>query len=222
MAKKKQVQKKAAPKAKAPAVKKKSAQQQIWRIQNKLDKPRLSLQEKRELEKKLQSAKKLAGYKGPTKREETRLDKEKRSLSAKRAKLSKKFKDPKTPKKERNKIRKDLMELSGRYNEVNKKLGKKEKKKLKRETKVKKKGKGIRTYEEPTWVVRPEHIDPTINEKKMKKYIIDGHIISKSRPDEVYSKWYDLELRLLKQGSNGIAVITYDYNAKTFSVEEKR
>lgn len=216
---KKKVQSK---KATAQQRKKKSAQQQVWRIQNKLETPRLSLEKKRELESKLQAAKRDAGYKGPTKREEERLDKEKRSLSAKRAKLNKKFKNPKTSQKERNKLRKDLMELSKRYNEVNKNLGKKEKKKPKRDKKVKAPSPKVRIFEEPTWVVRPDHIDPTINEGKFKKYDIEGTIIPKSRPDEVYSKWYDLEAKMLVDGSNGIAIITYDYGKKTFSIYAKR
>ena len=67
-------------KKKSVAIKNKSVQQQMWRLQNKLDTPRMPLEDKRAIEAKLQEAKKSIKYDGPTSREEERYKKEKRNL----------------------------------------------------------------------------------------------------------------------------------------------
>jgi hypothetical protein len=206
-------------KAQADAARiKKSAAQQVWRVQNKLDQKRLDPGKKKELEKSLQEAKKRAGYAGPTKREEKRLSKEKNVISVTRAKLTKKFKDPKTSIKEKNRLRKQIMALSGREREVKGYLGKKVKKLPKR---VKKpvQGAGVVVNQEPPWRVKADYIDPAMDGKTINTFVIDGESLSKrKRPDKVYDAWQDLEATMLVDGSDAIALIVTDYNKKTMSI----
>ncbi len=204
-------------KAQAVAAKtKKSAQQQVWRVQNKLDQKRLDVDQKRSLEKSLQAAKKKAGYTGPTKREEKRLSKEKRSISGKRSKLNKEFKDPETTKKKRNELRKELMVISSRSREIKSYLGEKVKKLPKKAKPAQ--GGGVVVNQEPPWRVKPDHIDPALDAKIIKLFVIDGKKFKRTNEPLIYDAWFDLESQILFDGSMAIVMVVTDYNTKTMSI----
>jgi hypothetical protein len=217
MAKKKKISKK---QQEALRVKK-SAQQQVWRIQNKLDEPRISLDRKQDLESKLKEAKKRAGYSEPTKREIDRYSKEKRSISTKRSRLNKEFKNPKTTNKRRNEIRKELMKANKRKNEIEENLGKKKpsKKKVKTGEKIDIET-GEATYIVPTWKVKPDYIDPALEEKIIKKFIIDGVKISSKKGDQVIESWYLYESTILNDTNTRIR-ITVSPSEKTMTITEE-
>jgi hypothetical protein len=198
---------------------KKSAAQQVWRVQNKLDQKRLDLSQKRDLEKKLQEAKKKAGYSGPTKREEKRLSKERKSISTIRGKLNKQFKSSSTSDKDKNKIRKKIMELSKREREVKYSLGQKIKK-LPKRIKKPMEGGGVIVNQEPPWRVKADYLDPALKGKTIKIFVIDGVSFNRKRPDHIYDAWQDLEALALVDGSNAIIMIVTDYNKKTMSISQ--
>lgn len=200
-------------------IKRKSAQQQLWRLQKKIEQPRIPLERKRELESKIEDVKNFLGYEGLTKREETRYKKEKRSLSVKRSKLKKQFLSKDISSKERNALRRELFEVSNRFNEINKKIGTFEQPE-KVEKGVSIDEKAVTTYTVPVWEVKPNHLDPALSTDEIKAVYIEGEKFKRpQQDDEIYDAWFSLEASLLALGSFAMVQIVKDLQSAELSID---
>lgn len=205
----------------APTKKEKNAAyQRIYRLQNKIDKKGISLKEKRVAEKALTKEKSLIGYKGLTQRENTRYNNEKKSLVAKRRTLLRKFKAKSTSQKDKNKLAKDIMQVSGRIIELNKKLSVKQPAIPKKREKAKTTKQGDIINQVPPWLMKADYIDPSIRDGFMNTYIIDGIKINKSNPVGIYMAYQDFYAKMLLKGSNGMVIIIQSARSKSIEIKE--
>lgn len=204
MAKKKKpvpVKKKPVKKTKLTKAKKKElgkARYQVGRIQSKLDKKRLPLEQKYALEKELRKYKKKAGIKGVTKREVGRYKKEKKNIHSYRSRIKKKLLSGDLSKAEYNKLRKKYLSLNRRLGAINKGLGIKPRKKKAISLE---KTPGIVKITVPVWVVRTDYLEPLQESPIMKYAIINGQKFNiKRKWADILMAWYEMEVEALSSG----------------------